>query len=82
MKVNLKIYDVSISDNLKNHTFELPAGATVETLAYECLNVDGLPYNRECIVGYTFMVNNSLAPLSTALSDGDHALLLRPMEGG
>ena len=82
MKVSLKIYDVSISDNLKNHTFDLPDGATVETLAYECVDVEGLPYDRDGIVGYTFMVNNSLAPLTTALNDGDQALLLRPMEGG
>ena len=82
MKVSLKIYDVSISDNLKFHTFELPDGSTVETLAYECADMKDLPYDRDRIVGFTFMVNNSLAPLSTVLSDGDQALLLRPMEGG
>jgi len=82
MKVSLKIYDVSISEHLKFHTFELPDGSTVETLAYKCADVKDLPYDREGIVGFTFMVNNSLAPLSTVLNDGDQALLLRPMEGG
>ena len=82
MKVNLKIYDVGISDNLKNHVFELPDGATVETLAYECADVEVLPYSRDEIVGCTFLVSNSLAPLSKELSDGDSVILLRPMQGG
>ena len=82
MRINLKIYDVSIPDSLKNHTFELPDGATLETLAYECADIEDLPYDRNSIIGYAFMVNSSMAPLSTKLNDGDTAILLRPMEGG
>ena len=82
MKVSLKIYDVGISEDLKQHVFELPEGSTMEALAYECADLEALPYTRNDIVGYTFLVNNSPAPLSKVLSDGDSAILLKPMEGG
>jgi len=82
MTVSLKIYDLSVPEDLRNLTLELSDGSTVENLAYECVGIDGLPYTYENIIGSAILVNSSLAAPATTLNDGDKVIIMRPMEGG
>ena len=82
MKVSLKIYDLSVPEELKNLSFELPDGSTVDDMVRECVEIRGIPYDYTGIIGSAFIVNGSPANLSMVLSDGDKVMLMRPMEGG
>lgn len=82
MKINLKVYDMHIASNLKGFELEITDGSTVRDMTAECVKLKIIPYDGQEIKGLTFVVNSSLASLSTVLRDGDKVSLLRPLAGG